>query len=196
LDKIILNIEQVNKLLAWRDKHIELVRDYHTIITDGEIYVEDTKKSMRFKVDHPFINFDVPQGFTARIEVLDDIQRYRIVTASIEDHGLITDTIALYFAVTSYIYFYQPEIRTRQFSYRETRYSNEKRTNIKVITIKGIIYTLPDKINVNRRPPQRIAESWNVRGHARHMANGKVVYVKPYTKGHGKAIDKTYKIKP
>lgn len=41
---------------------------------------------------------------------------------------------------------------------------------------------------------QRFVETWTVRGHYRHYASGKVVYVKPYTKGKkgGQKTQKTY----
>ena len=44
------------------------------------------------------------------------------------------------------------------------------------------------------KPHQRLTEAWTVRGHYRHYASGKVGYVKPYTKGTGKKIAKTYKL--
>lgn len=40
----------------------------------------------------------------------------------------------------------------------------------------------------------RHIEAWGVRGHKRHYKNGKVVFVKPYTKGKGKAKETTYEI--
>jgi hypothetical protein len=195
MDKIILDIEQINKLLSWRDKHKELVRQYKTIITDGIIELTDTKRSMSFHVDGNRITFDVPQGFTATIEILED-KGYRIVTASIEDHAAISDTLALYFAVTAYIYYFKAEIKTRQYTYRESiKQTTSKQNYIKTVTVKGIIYTI-GKINVNRKPPQKYIDAWNVRGHARHLQSGKVIYVRPYQKGKGKVTDKVYKIKP
>ena len=40
----------------------------------------------------------------------------------------------------------------------------------------------------------RRCEAWSVRGHYRHYKSGKVVYVKPYTKGKGRPADKTYSV--
>ena len=40
----------------------------------------------------------------------------------------------------------------------------------------------------------KLAASWSVRGHYRHYASGKTVYVKPYTKGSGKKAAKAYKL--
>lgn len=194
MDKIILNIEQINKLLAWRDKHKELVRQYKTIITEGVIEVTDTKKSMQFKVDGNYIDINIPFGFTARIEYIEGQQGYKIISSSIEDKNMVTDTIALYFAVTAYIYYFKPEIKTRQYTYKESvKQTKSKQTYIKTVTVKGIIYTI-GKINVSRKPPQRYIDAWNVRGHARHLQSGKVVYVRPHTKGKGRVIDKIYKI--
>lgn len=46
----------------------------------------------------------------------------------------------------------------------------------------------------NNEKNQRLTESWSVRGHYRHYASGKTVYVKPYTKGSGKKAAKAYKL--
>lgn len=195
MDRIILNIDQINKLLAWRDKHKELVRQYKTIINNGEIYVEDTKKQMFFKVDGDYIDFNVPRGFKAKIEILDELQGYRVVSADIEDHAMITDTLALYFAVTAFIYYFKPEIKTRQYSHRQSQFRDNKRKSVRVITVKGVIYHLPENIKVGRKPPKRYMEAWGVRGHERHLADGRVVHVKPYQKGKGKVQSKNYKVK-
>lgn len=40
----------------------------------------------------------------------------------------------------------------------------------------------------------RHIESWGVRGHERHLKNGKVVLVKPYVKGDGKIKETIYEI--
>jgi len=196
MDRIILDIEQVNKLLSWRDKHKELVRQYKTIITEGEIYIIDNKRSMFFKVDDNYIDVDIPQSFKAKLEWVTEQQGYKILSSSIEDKQAVTDAMALYFAVTAYIYYFKPEIKTRQYSYRESikQTKNSKQNYIKTVTVKGIIYTI-GKININRKPPQRYIDAWNVRGHARHLYSGKVVYVKPYQKGKGTVTAKTYKIK-
>lgn len=46
------------------------------------------------------------------------------------------------------------------------------------------------------RQIHRVASSWGVRGHFRHYKNGKIVYVKPYTKGtdKDKRIRKNYNL--
>lgn len=40
----------------------------------------------------------------------------------------------------------------------------------------------------------RHCEAWSVRGHYRHYKSGKVVYIKPYTKGKGRPAGKTYSV--
>lgn len=46
-----------------------------------------------------------------------------------------------------------------------------------------------NKISENR---QWHIDCWNVAGHIRHLANGKEIYIKPYTKGKGRLNNKIY----
>ena len=43
------------------------------------------------------------------------------------------------------------------------------------------------------RKYQRHCEAWGVRGHYRHYKSGKVVYIRPHTKGIGKIKDTIYR---
>jgi hypothetical protein len=43
---------------------------------------------------------------------------------------------------------------------------------------------------------ERHTEAWTVSGHPRHYKNGKVIYIKPYVKGNGEKITKTYVVTP
>lgn len=79
------------------------------------------------------------------------------------------------------------------------RYSSEQRHfnncdstykyNNKVYLSNGITFTNEYD---DKRPYARHMESWEVKGHYRHYKNGKVVFIKGYTKGEGTKQDKIY----
>ena len=87
------------------------------------------------------------------------------------------------------------ELQSPSFSSDETT-ATKKNFAQRAITLNGIkIISLTDEcqMDIISRPHRKLTESWTVRGHYRHYASGKVVYVKPYTKGTGKKTAKTYK---
>lgn len=57
----------------------------------------------------------------------------------------------------------------------------------------GISIVINPKIEDHQKYT-RHCEAWGVRGHYRHYKNGKVVFIKPYTKGKGKIKDTIYKL--
>lgn len=69
-----------------------------------------------------------------------------------------------------------------------------REVNLNSITVRT---KAPKTYNMLRsRQIHRVASTWGVRGHFRHYKNGKVVYIKPYTKGtdKDKRIRKNYNL--
>lgn len=64
----------------------------------------------------------------------------------------------------------------------------------KIYLCSGIRYMTTAAASEETRAFIRRCESWHVRGHYRHLKNGKVVYVRPHMKGTGKAKTSTYKL--
>ena len=58
-----------------------------------------------------------------------------------------------------------------------------------IILKNGIIYS---REYADKRPYNRHTESWEVKGHYRRYKNGKIVFIKSFTKGSGKVNDKKY----
>lgn len=81
---------------------------------------------------------------------------------------------------------------------------NDARKNHRIYKYQSRPIVLNGKVNISVRtePDQdhesraftRHTESWIVRGHWRHYKSGKVIFIKAYTKGTGKAAQKQYKI--
>lgn len=70
-------------------------------------------------------------------------------------------------------------------------------SDITNIVVNGVRFVTKNKKltgKLTSRKYQRIAESWQVRGHYRKYSNGKVVYIAPYSKGEGAKKVKEYKV--
>jgi hypothetical protein len=69
-----------------------------------------------------------------------------------------------------------------------------------IVNVNKKIYIIPNEAKTKitkqeRRAIQRRVESWNVRGHYRHIKKSdKTVWIKPHIKGHGSPQNKVYKI--
>lgn len=72
--------------------------------------------------------------------------------------------------------------------------------NIYEVTYKTICmsnkkYIYVDECNNHSiRKFERKTDSWSVMGHFRHYKNGKIVFIKPFTKGQGQKINHKYKL--
>lgn len=71
---------------------------------------------------------------------------------------------------------------------------NVKRVESKVISLSGGIKYQYVFEREETRSYTRHTGTWDVRGHYRHYKSGKVVFIKPFKKGVGKANDKKYAI--
>lgn len=75
--------------------------------------------------------------------------------------------------------------------------NNQKPVKPHEIVLNGVkIVTAKESIakEIFSKKRQRFVETWTVRGHYRHYASGKTIYIKPYEKGktNGKRAVKTY----
>lgn len=73
---------------------------------------------------------------------------------------------------------------------REVPENKGTEINLIGMTVKFTV----DNRDQETREYTRHTEAWEVRGHERHYKSGKVVMIKPYTKGNGKVKDTKYKI--
>ena len=82
------------------------------------------------------------------------------------------------------------EAKNRGDTRKETRHARPR----KIYLCSGIRYTTIPAPSEETREFIRRCEAWHVRGHYRHLKNGKVVYVRPHMKGTGRAKDSMYKL--
>lgn len=75
---------------------------------------------------------------------------------------------------------------------KELILSNKKRYESQPIFVKDISIKYVYEPHEKTREYERHCEAWGVRGHYRHYKNGKVIFVKPFTKGKGTKKDTEY----
>ena len=100
--------------------------------------------------------------------------------------------------VMSFIQYIIIESHNRKYEVIETKERTEsgKRKKKKTTTKSKSEYKLLDCIKIYRKSNhirkeyQITQESWGVRGHFRKLKSGKIVWVKPFTKGKGKSEQK------
>lgn len=91
------------------------------------------------------------------------------------------------------------EKKTIQFGHTTKKKTNKnKKKNKAVIHNKKTIYKLKYDETINEQFDEKIKKynerviSWTVRGHFRRYKNGKVIWIKPHTKGKGELKEKNY----
>lgn len=192
MDKVILTNESWGSLMRWRDKNRDLVLDYHPVIREGKI--SKNGHDMFFKIhDDEYVVIEIIGLFRCLLEFVPN-KGYIIRKVEYGNDEVIKDTVTVYFTVMAYIYHFKPEIEVREFRKHNGGKTRRISRSSHTVTLKRTVYIMPDHIKATRRPPQRYTESWAVRGHPRRLKSGKVVPVKPYTKGNGKIADKEYRL--
>lgn len=193
MDKVILTSEAWESLKIWRDKNADLVRDYHPVIMEGNIEINGN--ALYFCAQDGYVRIEVKNLFHCILEIVPR-KGYIVHEIMSGNENVIKDTVTVYFTVMAYIYNFKPEIEVREF-HKHKGSGKGKRGNSQApytVTLKRTVYIIPEHIKTTRRPSQRIAEAWSVRGHMRRLGNGKIVRVKPYTKGNGRIAEKTYRL--
>ena len=101
--------------------------------------------------------------------------------------------------IMAYIAHFQSDKQYVQSIRQQVKGSQKKKKGNKVAYIKKIIKVYIGQqlsTNTTRLEKQRsiMLDSWSVRGHIRHLKNGKTTWIKPHKKGAGQHNPKTYKV--
>jgi hypothetical protein len=214
LDTIILDKNQLEKLLLWRDNNKTQVRLFKPILQKGIIEVEQTKtyfeelKNLRIQY-YVYINNEYIFQFQFS-RVTNTVAEFfynkklpnvlKLFRNENEKREYIQDILTVHASSMAYMQYYKPQIKqitkeidiTKKDRERLKRQENSKSTdNRKVITIRTekIKYIFPDveQIKTKQLTKKQIKlDSWSVRGHIRQLKNGKVTFVNPYVKGKNK----------
>lgn len=202
--KIPLTSEQVEKLLAWRDQHKELVRAAIIPFPECSIISENGMKiRAEWARTGTFYSFTVTDTHghkvLGRFVYASKTGRVRQGLPRLSDDD-IKSAITIWATVSAYIVSFQPELVERPgdsvgaaASVHTSSAKAASKAADRVIYLRPIVFTSEHESPVKRKYTP-CENAFSVRGHYRHYKSGKVVYVQPYEKNAGKEKDKRNKV--
>lgn len=194
MDKIILNNEDINFLLDWRDKNTDLVRTSACPLKKVKIIANDiilTCIRLEYKLKMTItrkgesigkLEFEIlPFGFYKRTKnttKLDEEDIQSAVTVYASTMALLT-------------YGGEKETKKRKTSSkpRVIREQTKRKSNVYILKRSN-----GEGYIVNQGSHKSPSYSFSVRGHFRHYKSGKVIWIEEYSKGTGNKQSKTYKL--
>lgn len=201
MDKTDISKKDLESLFAWRDQNKDLVRQFPAPLKAIEIrFVENTLRMVCVR-DGKFVTLRIFDGFNSLGNV-----KLRLEQAGFlfqkngfkGDREVLMDLIGTYFAFMALLAYYRPEKCETKTENRTKNVMENSSKRKNVSKKENVIYIFRGhggKISVSpagsHASPQGV---FTVRGHYRHMKNGKIVWISAYKKGTGKAKSKRYKI--
>lgn len=208
MDKCILTKDDVIALFAWRDRNVDLVRRACCPCKAIEVIISDNDLRIKYVRDGNLISIHFVIGrevFNYKAEVL-PFGKWKILKKPLKgigaDQNMIESIAGLYFALMALITYgddvtyTEPELKvieqvTEKRMERENAPRNIKRDN----TIYLFNREPSGKLIIKRKGERSTPRGeFNVRGHFRHLKNGKVIWIHEFKKGVGKRRNKTFKL--
>ena len=210
--RIEISREDCKRLLRWRDSHKEQVRSYVPAFDSSVIVVSDDEESL-----HTIIRAEENnQLFTVlfRISVGGDLllkflwhrisQKVDVFLSKLPDREKeenIQSAVSVYASIMAYMNEKRPieyVSLNKKISLKKECAKKSGSQNCESIVVKSLY---PIRKNIDNQPSKRSytkpTKAVNVRGFVRHYKNGKVVYIKPFTR-YSNCLDpiknKTYRI--
>ena len=195
--RIEISREDCKRLLRWRDSHKEQVRSYVPAFDSSVIVVSDDEESL-----HTIIRAEENnQLFTVlfRVSVGGDLllkflwhrisQKVDVFLSKLPDREKeenIQSAVSVYASIMAYMNEKRPieyVSLNKKISLKKECTKKSRIQNSESIVVKN---SSPIRKNINNQPSKRSytkpTKAVNVRGFVRHYKNGKVVYIKPFTR--------------
>jgi predicted ATP-binding protein involved in virulence len=200
LDRVEMSIDEMFKLLKWRDNHKEYVWNYKQVIPEG---IVDVKGGMTiyFKFldkTHTYYESYVDDDLFCKITTRRLLNYYTVEDVwtnekmvkmmqqfdkSYNETDLVADVCTTVSSTMAYLEHFHSEVEIREEAVpmsntqrKKAEWHNRNNPNEKVIKLKKVIYRIPNGASYSekvRKEIQRHTESWSVRGHQRRLPNGK-----------------------
>ncbi len=203
MDRVELTIEDVNRLIEWRDAHPTEVRSHPAPLKAVEIRIKEN--GWRIK--------GIREGNSLRLHLSKENQQFGNCTFIRRTGGMWTSTknrmrvseddlrsvLTVYCSLMALMVYGQAEVPAEQIPEKMRESARKKpingrkqkkppRTTYILKSGNGALMAVPRGSHAS---PGGI---FSVRGHFRHYKNGKVVWISEYRKGEGKKKKKTYKM--
>lgn len=195
--RIEISKEDCKRLLRWRDSHKEQVRSYVPAFDSSVIVVSDDEEGLYTIIraeenDRLFtVLFRISIGGDLLLKFLWHriSQRVDVFLSKLpeqEKEENIQSAVSVYASIMAYMNEKRPveyvsfnkEILSKKECAKKARSQSSKS-----IVVKN---SSPIRKNINNQPSKRFytkpTKAVNVRGFVRHYKNGKVVYIKPFTR--------------
>jgi len=201
MDKAILNVEDIEKLLAWRDGHqaevrsapaplraIEIIMPHNGYFIKG-IRAGNTLR-LHLRQNHRQLGNCI---FERRHDGMWAAIKNRMLVSNDDVQSMLTVYCSL-MALMAYSVNDRCHAESAEAPLPRTKSSSTascRKSKRLTYIIKGSGGTIRAAVRGSRSSP---SGEFSVRGHYRHYRSGKVIWIDEYRKGSGKKKSKTYKV--
>ena len=202
MDKIILNSQDVETLLKWRDQNKDLVRRNAAPFKGIILEFPDTNINIKAYNDAGKLSFYLQvngekAGKITGRQLAGGLFQEKKNTTKLDKEN-VQSIITVYASLMAFIVYNKPAPAPAAAAgprQDKPKKAGKARRQQQKSSITYIFKHSSSGPRLQRRGQHRSpAAAFTVRGHYRHYKNGKTVWIRPYNKGNGAQKDKTYKI--
>ena len=210
---ISVSTDDLIKLYQWKEINTEKVRNFFPVLDEFIVNVKDSwSVHYKYNLEHKKLYCAVTLygGKMAECiyyqneekwhcKVIDDknIEDYFKHDKEIKVATWKQEFITLPCVLMAYFLYYKEDIEeTEETKQRSVKVKGKYKYSGKVYIKNYKLYNIKTKDKVSRARYKRSMQAWGVRGHFRHLPNGKTIFINPYVKGKNRnMIDKEYILK-
>lgn len=205
MDRIVITVADVERILAWRDDHVDLVRSMPCPLREVEIHITESGMKVKcFRTDKKLkLYIDSPSGKIGHVVFVpigSGLWRKKTSTIPMNYNPAETEQGALtvYGSLMALMTYGMGSIHgcvatTTSKAPAERKSSTKPHTE----STTYIIHSAGKQLTIVPRGHHASpACSFTVRGHFRHYKNGKTIWISEYQKGTGSRKSKNYKLCP
>ena len=205
MDRIVVTAADIEKLLAWRDEHNDLVRSMPVPLREVKIQIVESgisikcfrsDKKLKFYIDTPTRKL----GHVVFAPLGNGLWKKKLSTLPADCNPSETEQGALtvYGSLMALMAYGASEApaATEEVEHEPKAHTGHKRsTRWDPVSTTYILHSSGKRLSVvSKGHHARPTCSFTVRGHFRHYKNGKTVWIAEYCKGAGREKSKIYKI--
>lgn len=202
--RIELSINDVERLLAWRDDHKDLVRSMPCPLREVEIRIVDNGLTVKCYRNEKKLKLYVERnenrlGHVTFAPIGNGLWNKKTsnLPANCQPRETEQGALTLYGSLMALMTYGPRKAKVDRMQKTATVESGKKSQN-KPSSQESICYIIhSDKSNIAVIPKGGHASpscSFSVRGHFRHYKNGKTIWIEEYVKGPGRIRSKTYRL--
>lgn len=214
MDKCILSNNDIDELFKWRDSHINLIYRDSVPIKAIEIILPDINSRTKYIRKDNTINihfvFNENERYNYKLRKLafgsHKFEMIKQPSKEVDSIGanseMIEGIVGMYFALMALMTYGDDVEYTEQELdilddkiIRKTESKTNKRKNKKDSIIYLFNRDSNGRLGLYRKGKHNSPKGqFNVRGHFRHLKDGRIIWIAEYKKGVGKKKNKTYKL--